>query len=551
MLSSLKKLLWGRKDNLNQSEQKFRSFKEKRNYRAFLDITKVHPSMEEGLVSVVLPVYNGEKYLAESVESVLGQTYGNFELIIIDDGSMDKTGEIAKKYADSDPRIRVITQENQKIPKALSRGFNVSNGEFLTWTSADNIMDNDFLELMVEELRKKPKTAMVWANMRLINSKGRLKRCHGWYEKPFFSGNVILPQSSDALNTHANNTIGAAFMYRRVALEVLGNYSPFRYTLEDYDYWMRMNSLLEMRHVSFRKPIYSYRWHRESLTASDKKLKITQKRERLMTFDDFRREFFLFPLPWYVVSDKENQDLAEELKNRIIDSGDRILRKEDFDKLFFGKGFSNLVCVSFGNTVMDVKLPPGTVKVGLNIPKENAEKYDFSAKIGVADSNKELIFDDVKTAFAFIDSKARNEMLCLIEEWSESTEKPKVRLSVVVCTQSLTDEPEKCIEALCRQTAKTDSYEIIVVNGDFRDNGLKEFVQELGVRYENVKLSYVTAPVRNISYEKYCGAWASGGENLFFVDDRMVVTENTIEEILEKADKNVLVNNKTIDLRRN
>ena len=83
---------------------------------------EIQSNAEKGLVSVVLPVYNGEKYLDEAICSVLSQTYPNFELIIVDDGSTDKTGEIANSYRQSDSRIKIITQKNLKLPRALNNG---------------------------------------------------------------------------------------------------------------------------------------------------------------------------------------------------------------------------------------------------------------------------------------------------------------------------------------------------------------------------------------------------------------------------------------------
>ena len=137
---------------------------------------------------------------------------------------------------------------------------------------------------------------MVYGNMRLIDKDGKIKRGHFWFEKPLFSGNVCFPTTADALNTFANNTIGAAFMYRKSALYILEDYSRFKTNLEDYDYWMRMNSLLKIEHTDEDDPIYLYRIHSESLTAHDKELGITKNRYKLMVLDDFRRDFYMSSL---------------------------------------------------------------------------------------------------------------------------------------------------------------------------------------------------------------------------------------------------------------
>ncbi len=546
MLSYIKKLLFGVKETVeerprNLYQYKFIRYKEERNKKYPLDLTKVHVPQVRGLVSVVLPVYNGGDILGDSIESVLKQTYENFELIIINDGSKDDTLNIAQRYAAIDSRIRVLTQENKKIPRTLSRGFREAAGEFLTWTSADNIMDADFLEKMVEELRYDPQIAMVWGNMRLINAKGKKYSKHGWYEFPMGSGNVIFPGDTNELNTYANNTIGAAFMYRKKAAEILGCYSSYKHTLEDYDYWMRMNSLLEIRHTSFTKPVYSYRWHDGSLTAKDKELGITRNRYKLMVYDDFRRDFYLTPIIWYVQSDEENAQEAERFKEFAREAGHVILEKEDFSELFFGNGVSNLVYVNFGGVEVDVTLPVDVVTVGMNCKTVDEtfgiygridEDSDFVCRRG------EYLFDDMESAFSFLDAKARNDMLYATEGRVEAPEEPSTKLSVVLCTHKISETLSDCIEALCNQTEKPENYEIVFVNNNFRDKELKEFVLNIKAKYEKININYITAPRQGLSYARNCGMWAAKGEYILYVDDDSIAQNDVVSQTIKVFEEN-------------
>ena len=106
--------------------------------------------MNSKLVSIVLPVYNGERYLEDAIESVLGQTYTNLELIIVDDKSTDDSLNIANKYRILDKRVRIIAnEENIKLPKSLNKGFEVAQGDYLTWTSDDNIYYQEATGLLV------------------------------------------------------------------------------------------------------------------------------------------------------------------------------------------------------------------------------------------------------------------------------------------------------------------------------------------------------------------------------------------------------------------
>lgn len=256
----------------------------------YLPSQRICTNAVKGLVSVVLPVFNGEKYLDEAIVSVINQTYKFWELIIVDDGSVDSSLETAQKYAAADNRIKVVHQENLKLPTALNNGFAEARGEFFTWHSADNRMLPDCLEVMAGELKRHRCTDMVYANEYLIDGNGKIITGHGWFEIPPNSGNVIFPPSARFLNTIPNNTVGAAFMYRSGTDAVLGGYDPRMFLLEDYDYFMRMNSLFRIKHVRHTAPIYAYRFHDGSLTSKDKELGITAARPRLMAFDRKRRK---------------------------------------------------------------------------------------------------------------------------------------------------------------------------------------------------------------------------------------------------------------------
>ena len=540
MLDLLKKFIWGanapESKPLNLYQYKFIRYLEERRKTYPLPLSKVHVPQIDDLVSVILPVYNGGDILADSIRSVLEQTYQNFELIIINDGSKDNSLEIATEFAEKDARIRVLTQENKKIPRTLSRGFSEARGEFLTWTSADNVMDKCFLEKMVADIKQKPDTGMIVGNMRLIDAKGKKLRKHGWFEYPFGSANVIFPNNTFELNTYANNTIGAAFMYRKSAKEVLGCYSSFKHTLEDYDYWMRMNSLCEIRHTDFTEPVYSYRWHDGSLTARDKELGITESRYKLMVLDDFRRDFYLTPLMWYVKATEEYKHLAESFKKELRRAGHIILVKEDFDVLFFGDAPSNLCYISFGGEDADVSLPEDAVKIGVFANKKDSLSFDILAKIGSSAENDwtspEYAFEDMTTMLSFLDAKVKNDILYRLEERIEVPEKPSKKLSIILCTHKLSDTLKDCMHAICQQTADKSDYEVVFVNNDLRNEDLKELAQDFKAEYHDLDINYITAPLKGLSFARNAGLWAAKGEFVLFVDDDAIMEECVVEETI-------------------
>ena len=103
--------------------------------------------MKEGLVGVIVPVYKVEKYIAECIESILAQTYTNFRLILVDDGTPDSAGKICDEYAQKDPRITVIHQENAGVTRARARGVDeASDCEWITFVDSDDTITSFYLE---------------------------------------------------------------------------------------------------------------------------------------------------------------------------------------------------------------------------------------------------------------------------------------------------------------------------------------------------------------------------------------------------------------------
>ncbi len=540
MFDYLKKLIFGAKTPqakpLNLYQYKFVRYKEDRNEKYPLDLQAVCVPQMDGLVSVVLPVYNGGDILADSIRSVLCQTYENLELIIINDGSKDNTLEIAESFAKKDNRVRVLTQENKKIPRTLSRGFDEAKGEFLTWTSADNEMDKDFIEKMVADIKSKPNAGMIWANMRLIDAKGKKLTKHGWFEFPFGSGNVIFPNNSYELNTYANNTIGAAFMYRASAKEILGCYSSYKHTLEDYDYWMRMNSLLELKHTDFTEPVYSYRWHDGSLTAKDKELGITKNRYKLMALDDFRRDFYMMPLMWYITATEGRAREAEEFRKIAEKTGHIIVAKEDFQNLYFGSSCSSLCHISFGGKESEVNLPEDTVKICVNAENLGFDIYastNISGAKVLEDGKKVYGFADLQNMFSYLDAKAKNDILYGLEGRIEEGDEPTKKLSVIICTHKMTDTLIPCLEAVCNQNVLPQDFELVFVSNSFKDMELKEAVQELKAKYSALDINYITAPMKGLSFARNAGLWAAKGEYVIYFDDDAIARPDVLAETIK------------------
>ena len=262
-----------------------------------MDLTSLSASSIHNVVSIVLPVYNGSRHVAESIESVLGQSHQALELIVVDDGSTDETPDIVKSYL-KDPRARLIQQPNQKLPAALSNGFHHARGEFFTWTSDDNIMEPDSLAELVSSLRSQPDAEMVYADVSLIDEAGRPlleSDFYPGYQTPPGSNTISFPRDPGPLHFVQNNYIGACFLYRAWAGRVLGAYAPGTFGYEDYEYWMRMTALFRMIHIGHRRPLYRYRVHEHSLSSQEKELRIADRVREFIAGNEERRRFYVNP----------------------------------------------------------------------------------------------------------------------------------------------------------------------------------------------------------------------------------------------------------------
>ena len=201
------------------------------------------------IISIVLPAYNGSKYIRESIVSCLNQTHKNIELIVVDDCSLDGTPDIVKSFGDA--RITLIQQErNQGLPHALNAGFAHARGDFLTWTSDDNYFAETALEKMVSFL-KATNCCFVYSDYYMFDDGNPAE--------------LKIMQLSDVRTLNKQNTIGPCFLYSRRVKESTGDYDPDTRLAEDYDYWLRVAKKFDMVHLP--EPLYFYRLHATSLTS--------------------------------------------------------------------------------------------------------------------------------------------------------------------------------------------------------------------------------------------------------------------------------------------
>ena len=116
------------------------------------------------MISIVICVYNGEKFIKKAIDSVLKQTFADFELIIVDDGSTDQTSNICKLYAEEDNRIRIIHQTNRGVGYSRRIGLNVAKGEWIAFLDADDWFEPNWIEDLYRETVEEPNVDIVIGN---------------------------------------------------------------------------------------------------------------------------------------------------------------------------------------------------------------------------------------------------------------------------------------------------------------------------------------------------------------------------------------------------
>lgn len=187
--------------------------------------------MQNPKVSVIIPVYNAESFIEEALESALAQTYKNIEIIVVNDGSTDKSYEKIKPYLAS---IKYISQENKGVSSARNNGIRQSKGELIAFLDSDDIWLPDKLDLQVDYLRNNPDVGLVHTNISCINGSGVniklpfdiVTGIEGKCFKDLFKRNGI-----------ANSTV----LVRRTCLDKVGLFFDGAPCTEDYEMWMRIS----------------------------------------------------------------------------------------------------------------------------------------------------------------------------------------------------------------------------------------------------------------------------------------------------------------------
>ena len=184
------------------------------------------------LISVIIPAYNAEKTIKQTIESVLDQTFSDFEIIVINDGSQDSTLDIVSSTPD--PRIKVFSYPNAGPQKSRNRGWGTASGEYVSFLDADDLWTPDKLEAQLKALQENPEAAVAYSWTDYIDESGQLLPQHVYGN---FTGDIYVKLLlADFVGNGSNPLI------RKQALAEVGGFDELLVAGQDWDMWVRLAS---------------------------------------------------------------------------------------------------------------------------------------------------------------------------------------------------------------------------------------------------------------------------------------------------------------------
>lgn len=209
-------------------------------------------------ISVVMPVHNGEKYIKEAVDSILSQTFHDFEFIIIDDGSTDRTAELLSSY--NDERIKIIKQKKSGISNALNSAISVARGRYIARMDADDRALPERFEKQILFMDENPEIGISGCSVNIIDEEG------------VYDGAIKYPLDDRSIRKNLikrNCFIHPAVIIRKSVFDGGLFYDNRFYCSQDYDLWFRIAD--KYRLANLDEPLLEYRVNNQNLTTQDQK----------------------------------------------------------------------------------------------------------------------------------------------------------------------------------------------------------------------------------------------------------------------------------------
>jgi glycosyltransferase involved in cell wall biosynthesis len=248
-------------------------------------------------ISIIIPTYNGVRFLGATLESVRAQTFQQWELVIVDDASTDATLELAQHYVEQDARIRLVRAKNGNVAASRNTGFDAAsaNAEYILFLDHDDLLEPDALASLRSALQLNPNAVAAHGLARFIDAQGQMFRAgeaESWTrEREAIAGSRLIPCTTDMPTTFASLVFSNCLftpgqtLIRRSALEAIGPLDPETAPCDDYDLWLRLCASGEMAYCD--RVVLGFRKHDNN---QSRKIALMKQKDRLV-----RRKLFAMP----------------------------------------------------------------------------------------------------------------------------------------------------------------------------------------------------------------------------------------------------------------
>ncbi|EHJ02070.1 glycosyl transferase family 2 [Clostridium sp. DL-VIII] len=277
--------------------------------------------MDKPMVTVLMSVYNGEKFLKEAIESILDQTFTGFEFLIINDGSTDNSVKIIESY--KDPRIRLINNEkNLKLIASLNKGISLARGKYIARMDCDDVSMPERLEKEVEFLESSPDYGLVGTHYTVIDGEGKEQY------------NVSYPSSNELIKLFLslNCPLAHGSIMGRTELFKKNLYgSKESYAVEDYELWTRIAKMTKIHNIP--EYLFKYRVYGESFSDSKTQLMYNQTLELSKKQYISNKKEYKELVKRQILSDlykQEKEETVEYINKWILSFAKRFLYVREF-----------------------------------------------------------------------------------------------------------------------------------------------------------------------------------------------------------------------------
>jgi glycosyltransferase involved in cell wall biosynthesis len=218
-------------------------------------------------ISVIIPTYNMANFIQEAIQSVLDQTFSDFEIVVVDDGGTDNTVDVVKAF--KDPRIRYIYQENHGVSSARNSGIRASSGEFIAFLDSDDAWLPRSLEIKKELLDVHPDAALICSDIYLVNVSAGKAVSRFWHDILFYSSKSVARAAKQPvieLITRGCFIVPTTTVVRRSVFARVGYFDESLRTWEDWDMFVRIARSFPVLTIDL--PLARKRLHTSELTGN-------------------------------------------------------------------------------------------------------------------------------------------------------------------------------------------------------------------------------------------------------------------------------------------